>query len=126
MSDPSAGHDLRLGPLMPRDQLPTARGVVSVSAVNANTVLQAYRDLKREGLVTPEPGRGAFVQPSALTRAHVTPSAVLVRDPDTWMDRAAAAGLEHEEVSALVATPVHARLSRVAVDAHAMNHKEIS
>jgi hypothetical protein len=42
------------------------------------------------------------------------------------MDREATAGLEHEEVTALVATPVHARLSPVAVDAHAMNHKEIT
>jgi hypothetical protein len=38
------------------------------------------------------------------------------------MARAATAGLEHEEVTAPVATPVHARLSRVAVDAHAVNH----
>ncbi|MEV6833181.1 GntR family transcriptional regulator [Streptomyces sp. NPDC051133] len=87
---------MRLGPLMPRDQLPTAREVVSASAVNANTVLKAYRESEREGLVTTQPGRNTFVQPSALTRARVTPSTALVRDPDAWMDRAATASLERE------------------------------
>ncbi|MGI5138408.1 MULTISPECIES: GntR family transcriptional regulator [unclassified Streptomyces] len=126
MPDPSGGHALRLGLLMPGDQLPTAREVVSVSAVAANTVLKTYRELEREGLVTPPPRRGTFVQPSVLTRARLIPSAALVRDLDAWMDRAATAGLEREEVTALAAVPVHARFSRVAVDAHAMNHKEIS
>jgi GntR family transcriptional regulator len=119
-------HALRLGLLVPGDQLPTAREVVSVSAVNANTVLKAYRELEREGLVAPQPGRGTFVQPSPLTRARTAPSAALVRDLDAWMDRAFASGLEREEVTALVASAVHARFSRVDDGTPAMNHKEIS
>ncbi|MFI6357331.1 hypothetical protein ACIBJF_32875 [Streptomyces sp. NPDC050743] len=85
-------------------------------------MLKAYRELEREGLVTPQPGRGTFVQPSALIHARLTPSAALVRDLDAWMDRAVTAGFERDEVAA----PVHARFSRVAVDAHVMNRKEIS
>ena len=42
---------LRLGLLEPGDQLPTAQQVVARLAINPNTVLKAYRDLEREGLV---------------------------------------------------------------------------
>ena len=42
---------LRMGVLTVGDQLPTVREVVAEVAVNPNTVLKAYRDLEREGLV---------------------------------------------------------------------------
>src|SRR5271154_6386800 len=55
-------HDaLRLGLLEPGDQLPTAQQVVGKLAVNPNTVLKAYPDLRREGLVRGRPGQGTFV-----------------------------------------------------------------
>ena len=44
---------LQLGLLAPGDQLPTAQQVVAKLAINPNTVLKAYRDLEREGLVRP-------------------------------------------------------------------------
>jgi GntR family transcriptional regulator len=52
---------LRLGLLEPGDQLPTAQQVVARLAINPNTVLKAYRDLEREGLVQGRPGQGTFV-----------------------------------------------------------------
>ena len=52
---------LRLGLLEPGDQLPTAQQVVAKLAINPNTVLKAYRDLEREGLVQGRPGQGTFV-----------------------------------------------------------------
>ncbi len=52
---------LRTGLLVPGDQLPTAKDVVAVLAINPNTVLKAYRELEREGLVAPRPGVGTFV-----------------------------------------------------------------
>jgi GntR family transcriptional regulator len=55
-------HDaLRLGLLEPGDKLPTAQQVVARLAINPNTVLKAYRDLEREGLVKGRPGMGTFV-----------------------------------------------------------------
>ena len=48
---------LRLGLLEPGDKLPTAQQVVAKLAINPNTVLKAYRDLEREGLVQGRPGR---------------------------------------------------------------------
>jgi GntR family transcriptional regulator len=47
--------------LEPGDQLPTAQQVVAKLAINPNTVLKAYRDLEREGLVRGRPGQGTFV-----------------------------------------------------------------
>jgi GntR family transcriptional regulator len=52
---------LRLGLLEPGDKLPTAQQVVAKLAINPNTVLKAYRDLEREGLVKGRPGMGTFV-----------------------------------------------------------------
>src|ERR1700755_3399304 len=52
---------LQLGLLEPGDQLPTAQQVVAKLAINPNTVLKAYRDLEREGLVRGGPGQGTFV-----------------------------------------------------------------
>ena len=52
---------LRLGLLREGDQLPTVKDVAGSLAINPNTVLKAYRDLEREGLVRGRPGMGTFV-----------------------------------------------------------------
>ncbi len=62
---------LRMGMLEPGDRLPTAQQVVAKLAINPNTVLKAYRDLEREGLVRARPGLGTFVvacRPAATRR----------------------------------------------------------
>ena len=55
---------MRLGLLEVGDKLPTAREVVEKLAINPNTVLKAYRELEREGLVRGRPGMGTFVERS--------------------------------------------------------------
>ena len=60
---------LRLGLLEKGDQLPTVKDVVASLAINPNTVLKAYRELERDGLVAARPGVGTFV-----TRTLATPS----------------------------------------------------
>ena len=52
---------LRLGLLREGDQLPTVKDVVATLAINPNTVLKAYRELERDGLVAARPGVGTFV-----------------------------------------------------------------
>src|SRR5271165_4891194 len=52
---------LRMGVLDVGDKLPTVREVVAATAVNPNTVLKAYRELERDGLVEPRAGHGTFV-----------------------------------------------------------------
>jgi GntR family transcriptional regulator len=89
-----------LGRLRAGDRLPTAREVCASLAINPNTVLKAYRDLEREGLVTGRPGVGTFV-----TGGAARPSApdYLRRELLAWLDKAAAAGLDVDDVAALVA-----------------------
>jgi GntR family transcriptional regulator len=89
---------LRLGVLQPGDRLPTAKEVVAATAVNPNTVLKAYRELEREGLVEPRPGLGTFVRRS-LARDDTGP---LRAELEAWMDRAHAAGLDVDDVDALI------------------------
>ncbi len=90
---------LRLGVLQPGDRLPTAKEVVAATAVNPNTVLKAYRELEREGLVEPRPGLGTFVRRS-LARDDTGPLRAELED---WMARAHDAGLDVDDVDALIA-----------------------
>ncbi|NLU73927.1 GntR family transcriptional regulator [Streptomyces sp. HNM0575] len=90
---------LRLGLLQPGDKLPTAREVVEETAVNPNTVLKAYRELEREGLVEAHRGLGTFIRQSlGAADALDTPYRGELKD---WVARAHAAGLDREDMAAL-------------------------
>ncbi|MFE0627383.1 GntR family transcriptional regulator [Streptomyces sp. NPDC058864] len=99
---------LRLGVLMPGDRLPTAKEVAETSAVNPNTTLKAYRELEREGLVEPRPGLGTFIRRS-LARPQAGADSPLRGELEAWMTRAQEAGLEREDVAALVAAVLEER-----------------
>ncbi|QFU90861.1 GntR family transcriptional regulator [Amycolatopsis sp. YIM 10] len=92
---------LRLGWLRPGDRLPTVRDVVASSGVNANTVLKAYRELEHAGLVEARQGSGTFVKAS-LGSADPAVLAGLRDRLTEWVTAARAAGLEDEDVDALV------------------------
>ncbi|WP_329529399.1 GntR family transcriptional regulator [Streptomyces sp. NBC_01462] len=94
---------LRLGVLVPGDRLPTAKEVAATSTVNPNTTLKAYRELEREGLVEPRPGQGTFVR-RTLGRPETGTDSPLHAELVAWMSKAAGAGLEQEDVAALVAS----------------------
>lgn len=93
-------HALRLGLLKPGDQLPTAREVVAKLAVNPNTVLRAYRELEREGLVGARPGQGTFVR-RGLPGGDPAVQGRLRRELDRWLRSARAAGIDQEGIDAL-------------------------
>ncbi|MFI1797907.1 GntR family transcriptional regulator [Streptomyces sp. NPDC020379] len=99
---------LRLGVLEPGDRLPTAREVVAATAINPNTVLRAYRELEREGLVEPRPGQGTFVRRS-LSRPATAADSPLRAEFTDWVDRAREAGLEREDIAALTAAALDER-----------------
>ncbi|WP_329378275.1 GntR family transcriptional regulator [Streptomyces sp. NBC_01351] len=101
-------HALRLGLLEVGDRLPTAKEVVAATAVNPNTVLKAYRELEREGLVEPRPGLGTFVQRSLAGPAAAKDSP-LRRDLEAWTAVARAEGLSREDVEALVKAVIDAQ-----------------
>ncbi|MEV4612008.1 GntR family transcriptional regulator [Kitasatospora sp. NPDC049258] len=98
-------HALRLGHLRPGDRLPTAKEVVAATAVNPNTVLKAYRELERRGLVAPRPGLGTFVLRS-LAREESAAGSPLRTELAAWAARARAAGLGRADVEALVGSVV--------------------
>ncbi|HWM37333.1 MAG TPA: GntR family transcriptional regulator [Streptomyces sp.] len=90
---------LRLGLLQPGDKLPTAREVVEATAINPNTVLKAYRELEREGLVEARRGLGTFVRAS-LGTSPAADSPYLAGLED-WVARAHEGGLDREDMAAL-------------------------
>jgi GntR family transcriptional regulator len=91
---------LRLGLLVPGDQLPTVKDVVGQLAINPNTVLKAYRELEHAGLVAPRPGIGTFVVGS-LTSDSLAAHGPLRRDLRRWLDSARQAGLEDQSIEDL-------------------------
>lgn len=102
---------LRLGVLEPGDRLPTAREVVEATAINPNTVLKAYRELEREGLVEARRGLGTFVRRGLGTAGADSPLRGELTD---WALRARAAGLGRDDVAALFTA---------ALDAHFADHE---
>jgi GntR family transcriptional regulator len=98
---------LRMGFLDVGDQLPTVREVVSATAINPNTVLKAYRDLEREGLVEARAGHGTFVRnrpPGPPPGTHTRMGRSLAR----WVREAREAGLDNESMEELLRVTLRA------------------
>src|SRR3954466_208784 len=91
---------LRLGLLVEGDQLPTVKDVVASLAINPNTVLKAYRELERDGLVSARPGVGTFVT-RTLTDATLASHGPLRKELERWLSKARLAGLDDESIEAL-------------------------
>nr|WP_269810603.1 GntR family transcriptional regulator [Kineosporia rhizophila] len=102
--------NLRLGLLSEGDQLPTVKEVVSKLAINPNTVLKAYRELEREGLVAPRPGVGTFVTRTSgpnLLETHQE----LRESLREWLLQATRSGLEPDDIEALYQTTFRATIT---------------
>lgn len=96
---------LRLGLLEPGDRLPTAQQVVAKLAINPNTVLKAYRDLEREGLVQGRPGQGTFVLRSLPGTDPATQGRFLAAMTDL-LGAARSAGLRPDDIESIYRTAV--------------------
>jgi DNA-binding transcriptional regulator YhcF (GntR family) len=98
---------LRMGLLEVGDKLPAVREVVAATAVNPNTVLKAYRDLEREGLIEARPGHGTFV----LKRPPGPPPGTVSRMGRSlarWVRQAREAGLDDESIESLLRVTLRA------------------
>lgn len=104
---------IRMGMLRPGDRLPTAKEVVGELAINPNTVLKAYRELEREGLVSPRPGAGTFIR-RGLGSASPETRDRLFADLCRWMEQARKEGLDEEDILALFAGASQAPVSHRA------------
>src|SRR5712691_6684340 len=105
---------MRLGLLQPGDQLPTVKEVVTAIAINPNTVLKAYRELEREGLVEGRPGVGTFVLRS-FGGPRVADSPHLRRRLERWVVDARQAGLDEESISALFEATLRGSLQQEGI-----------
>ncbi|MER7763193.1 GntR family transcriptional regulator [Streptomyces sp. NPDC097619] len=112
---------LRLGLLEPGDKLPAAREVVEATAVNPNTVLKAYRELEREGLVEARRGLGTFVRRTLGAAPSDSP---LRGELSAWAARARAAGLEREDVAALFAAVLDEHFDGTETESGTESEKE--
>ncbi|MEU9043638.1 MULTISPECIES: GntR family transcriptional regulator [unclassified Kitasatospora] len=108
---------LRLGLLKPGDRLPAVRDVVVSCTVNANTVLKAYRELEHGGLVEARQGSGTFVTGS-LGAVEPHDMARLRTGLARWVAEARTAGLEDEDVKALVTAVLAEESAAADRDAH--------
>lgn len=98
---------LRMGVLDVGDKLPTVREVVAATAINPNTVLKAYRDLERDGLVEARAGHGTFVRhrpPGPSPGTHSRLGRSLIR----WVAEAREAGLDDEAMESLLQVALRA------------------
>lgn len=92
---------LRLGVLDIGDQLPTVKEVVAEVAINPNTVMKAYWELEREGLVEGRQGVGTFI---ARRPAGPPPGTQLrlSRALERWVHSARGEGLDDEAMESLL------------------------
>ena len=107
---------LRLGLIEPGEQLPKVRDVAESLAINPNTVLKAYRQLELEGMVGARPGVGTFVKRS-LAGPSLANQAALRHELIGWLGRARSAGLDQEDVVALVETTLRATFQEGVAEA---------
>ena len=91
-------HAVEVGGLGPGEKLPTVRGLAGELAIAPNTIVKAYNELQREGLVESRPGVGtviaegvAEVAREGKRRAIFERLKVLVRD-------AAALGITEDDL----------------------------
>jgi GntR family transcriptional regulator len=96
-------HALRLGYLVPGDQLPRVRDVVAELAINPNTVAKAYKELETKGLTVGRPGQGTFIA-ATLSQVALPELTELRRALVSWVAAADAAGLDEDGIAALVAS----------------------
>jgi len=80
-------HALEVGTLRPKERLPTVRKLAEELTIAPNTVVKAYNELQRMGLVQSRPGLGTVVvaEPGKAVRAQQVEDlyqrlGVLVRD----------------------------------------------
>ena len=91
---------VRLGILLPGDQLPTVKEVVGNLAINPNTVLKAYRELETKGLTVGRPGQGTFIE-ATLSQVALPELTALRRSLSGWLTTADGAGLDEDGIVAL-------------------------
>jgi GntR family transcriptional regulator len=92
------------GWLAPHDQLPSSRELARTLVINPNTVVHAYTELERQGIIYSRPGLGVFVgeQKSELTKPARRRR--VLETLDRFLTEAVHQGFSEEEVLRLVSS----------------------
>ncbi len=94
------------GSLAPHDQLPSSRELARTLVINPNTVVHAYAELERQGILYSRPGLGVFV---AEPKAELTKAARrrhVLEIVDRLLTEAVHQGFSEEEILQLVSARV--------------------
>ena len=94
--------------LAPGDRLPSIRELAGELRINPASAVKAYNELRNEGLIDSDQGRGTFVSrtPKVVT---ATREALLQEDLDALLLRAEARGFGPSEVMKALAARVRQR-----------------
>ena len=98
------------GTLRPGDQLPSIRELAAALAVNPTTVVKAYTELEREGVIEMRHGKGAFVAQQSPSIASGEQESALRRSARQLALEASQLGIAAPRVVQLV----REELSRIA------------
>jgi GntR family transcriptional regulator len=90
------------GTLRPGDQLPSIRELAGALAVNPTTVVKAYTELEREGVIEMRHGKGAFVAEQAREASTADQESALRRTARQLVMEAAQLGVPAPRVVQLV------------------------
>jgi GntR family transcriptional regulator len=93
-------HSIETGAIRAGEQLPSVRKMAEDLVINPNTVVRAYRDLERDGIVVLKHGSGVFVRESIVPRTDLMKkSEPILRSA---VDRLEALDLTEEEIRRLM------------------------
>ena len=90
------------GRLRPGQELPAIRALAERLVINPNTVVHAYAELAREGVVASRHGSGTYVTDASNRRAPRSPSQALAPKVDSLLADAAHLNLRLQDVLQLV------------------------
>ena len=95
-------HAIDSGVLQAGDSLPGVRTLAEQLVVSPNTVVKAYTELERDGVLDLRHGSGAFVAPRRVTKARIDKMRQAQERVRTLVDRLLDEGLSEEEIQRLV------------------------
>lgn len=90
------------GVLVAGEQLPSVRVLAETVLVNPNTIARAWRELEREGVLAPRPGRGVFVAEGARARCRIARDRIVRERLRRVVEEGRQAGLVPAELRGLL------------------------
>ncbi len=90
------------GQLVPNDELPGVRLLAEQLSITPNTVVKAYRELEREGLIYKRQGAGTYVSDVASPLARKEQKRILTQRTDALLADAQRLGFSLSEVLELL------------------------